>query len=425
MTGFLIIGLITAMLIFFLLYFSSNTLLKSFFNTSSFRQDAARHNVEELQMYVKKNNISATDTEELREWANQKHIGYFTISRERMLLYDNSYTGTIPLEQTESVQLHYTWQYFETVTFTDGDADVFIYENIEVKYYIAANTISAVISVFIWIGIFVFGVRHEVTYIKQLKDEVASMENGTMKNGFSTKGNDELTELAKGLERMRLVLIEKEENEEKMKAAQNKLVMGMAHDLRTPLTSLMTYLEIIKREKTIAAASKYIDKTLRKAIQIRELSDQLFEFFLLNSTQLPEMEVADNVEFLLGDYFSELYSLLENDGFIIDISNLLWPEIKIQVCNNYIGRIMNNIQSNIMKYADNYSTVEISSELVNEVFGITIQNGVSGLTDGVLGTGIGVNNISIMMKQMKGKCEVTSDEKTYSISLQFPCWTEH
>ena len=424
MTGLLLFGLIIAILLFSLLYFTGNTLLKSYFSTSSFRQNATKHNIEDLQTYATKNHISATDTDKLREWADQKHIGYFTISRERMLLYDNSYTGTLPLEQTESVQLHHTWQYFETVTFADGDADVFIYENIETKYYIIVNTIAAIISVLAWIGIFVIGVRHEVSYIKQLKDEVADMENGTMENGFSAKGSDELTDLANGLERMRLTLIEKEENEENMKTAQNKLVMGMAHDLRTPLTSLMTYLEIIKRQKSIDDASQYIEKTMGKAIQIKNLSDQLFEFFLLNSTHLPEMDTADNVEFLLGDYFSELYNLLENDGFTIDISNLLWNEIKIQTCYDYIGRIMNNILSNIMKYAEKHIPIQICSKYTKKEFAISIQNGVSNLTEEVFGTGIGVNNISIMMNQMNGRCEVISDDKTYTITLCFPYSTD-
>lgn len=424
MTGLLVFGLIIAILLFLLLYFSSNTLLKDFFTTSSFRQNAARHNVEALQTHVVKNKISATDTDKLREWAAQKRIGYFTISRERMLLYDNSYTGTLPLEQTESVQLHHTWQYFETVTFADGDADVFIYENIETKYYIIANTMAAIISVLVWLGIFVIGVRHEVSYIKHLKDEVADMENGSMKKGFSVKGNDELTDLANGLERMRLTLIEKEENEENMKTAQHKLVMGMAHDLRTPLTSLMTYLEIIRRQKSIDDAYQYIEKTLRKTIQIRNLSDQLFEFFLLNSTHRPEMEAADNVELLLGDYFSELCNLLENNGFSLDVSKLLWNEKNIQICYDYIGRIMNNIISNIIKYAEKHIPVQIYSKCPKKEFAIAIKNGIANQAVEVFGTGIGVNNISIMMSQMSGRSEVISDGKTYTITLWFPHSTD-
>ena len=46
---------------------------------------------------------------------------------------------------------------------------------------------------------------------------------------------------------MRQTLIQREQSEQELRAAQEKLVLGMSHDLRTPLTGLMTYLEILKK----------------------------------------------------------------------------------------------------------------------------------------------------------------------------------
>ena len=89
-----------------------------------------------FQEYVSRHHLAASDTERIREWAKENHIGYFTISRKRMLLYDNYYALPVALDRTKSEQLHYTWQYFQEVSFTDGNADVFIYVNRERKYYI-------------------------------------------------------------------------------------------------------------------------------------------------------------------------------------------------------------------------------------------------------------------------------------------------
>lgn len=420
MTGILLCGFVISILFFLILFWGSNTLLNNYFSTSSFRQDASNQNIDELQAYVKKNNISATDTERLREWAKQKHIGYFTISRERMLLYDNSYSGTIPLERTESEQLHYTWQYFQVVSFADGDADVFIYENFETKYYILVDVIAGVVSVMVWLGIFVLGVRHEVRYIKQLSTEASKLEAGLWSTEFTLKGQDELTDLAAGLEHMRTALIEKEKKEENMKSAQNKLVLGMAHDLRTPLTSLMAYLEVIKRQKSVEEAYIYIDKTVGKAIQIKNLSDQLFEFFLVNSDQLPEMETADNVEFILGDYLSELCNLLENEGYMINIDELEWRDVKIKVCYDYVGRIINNILSNIMKYADKNTYIKIHTRYFENELGLLIENNIAKTIEDTSGTGIGVNNICSMMMRMGGRCETKIEKNVYAILLGFP-----
>lgn len=80
---------------------------------------------------------------------------------------------------------------------------------------------------------------------------------------------------------MRKTLIKKEENEKQMKEYQSKLVLAMAHDVRTPLTSLITFLEIAIKKSTNTENQEYIQKSYQKANQIRELTDQLFDFFLI------------------------------------------------------------------------------------------------------------------------------------------------
>lgn len=290
MFQWLLFTFLIAALIFVISYKCGNYLLTIYFETSPFRKDASSEMIDNLQEYVTKNQISATDTDELREWAKQNQVYYFTISRERMLLYDNSYTGTIPLKDTESVQLNYTWQYFVQVLFEDGYADVFIYSDLESKYYIIVDIACAAVSVLIWFLFFIIGVQREVKYIKLLSLEVTSFDNKHLQNSFTIKGNDEITDLARGLDDMRTNLLEKEKHEESMRSAQNKLLLGMAHDLRTPLTSQIAYLEVIKRQPSIESAIPYVEKVQEKSFQIRNLSDQLFELFMIESDLYPHME---------------------------------------------------------------------------------------------------------------------------------------
>lgn len=53
----------------------------------------------------------------------------------------------------------------------------------------------------------------------------------------------------------------------------------MAHDLRTPLTGLMTFLEIARKQNSLNECTDYISKAYVKTTQIRDLSNQLFDFF--------------------------------------------------------------------------------------------------------------------------------------------------
>lgn len=219
---------------------------------------------------------------------------------------------------------------------------------------------------------------------------------------------------------MRLALLEKEEKEKYMKQAQDKLVLGMAHDLRTPLTSLMAYLEIIKKKTCENAILLYAEKAFDKTIEIRNLSEQLFEFFFVNTEQLPELEPPENAEYSLGDYFSELCAFLKGNGFRVVVDNLIWKPVPIRISSDHMGRIINNILSNINKYADRQNDIEVSSAYCSDQIGLTIKN--SKMEDGetVTGTGIGVKNIYTMMEQMKGRCEIDEFERSYSITLWFP-----
>lgn len=420
MIKLLLLGFSAAMALFFVLYFAGNVLLDDYFSTSDFIYNAETAYIEELRSFVQKEHIPATDTARLGEWAHKKRISHFTISRNRVLIYDSTYSDTVILGQTETETLHYNWQYFHSVPFPDGDADVYIYADYEMKYYILFYTLDAILSMSLWIILFALGIRKEVKYIRQLSYSVTQIELGSRNFEIPVKGNDELGTLAHGLDQMRLALMEKEENEKQMKAAQDKLVLGMAHDLRTPLTGLMTFLEIAKKQQLLTECVNYIDKAYAKTIQIRDLSNQLFELFLISSEQPVKLENPENVEYALGEYLSELCGLLEMDGYPVSIDRLYWEPVQIQICTDYAGRIIDNLVSNIKKYADRTVPVELSSEYTASYVNITIRNKSSQSNQYVHGTGIGVNNIHAMMAQMNGNCNVRIEPDYYSIILSFP-----
>ena len=292
--------------------------------------------------------------------------------------------------------------------------------NRERKYYILVDVAAALCGVLVWIGVFAFGVSGYVRYIRQLSGEVAKLEDGLWSVDFTIKGEDELTDLARGLEHMKTVLLEKEEKERNMKKAQNKLVLGMAHDLRTPLTALMAYLEIIKREPEHDKVKLYVKKTVEKAIQIKNLSDQLFEFFLINSGQQPQMEKSESIAFVMEDYCSELCNVLQTNGYTVTLGWKQWEEVKISVCYDYIGRIMNNLLSNLLKYADKTKENLLDMGICQDEFFFSIMNAAANKEQDHRGTGIGVHNIEIMMEQMQGRCEEECGEESYRICLYFP-----
>ena len=219
---------------------------------------------------------------------------------------------------------------------------------------------------------------------------------------------------------MRLSLIEKDRKEAELKDAQDKLLLGMTHDLRTPLTGLMTFLEIAQQQSSLEECKRYTSKAYRKTMQIRDLSNQLFEFFLIHSETPVELEKPEYVEYALGEYLSELCGLLEINNYSFNIENLSWKPVKIRLNTDYMGRIINNIFSNITKYADSTIPVELSSIYDDHYIHLTIKNKILTTTKHPGGTGIGVKNIYTMISQMEGYCDVNIDNNHYIITLTFP-----
>ena len=91
MIGILLLGFFLALLLFLLIFFMGNGALSRYFESSMYRRNVSKETIAMFQEYVSRHHLAASDTERIREWAKENHIGYFTISRKRMLLYDNYY----------------------------------------------------------------------------------------------------------------------------------------------------------------------------------------------------------------------------------------------------------------------------------------------------------------------------------------------
>lgn len=415
----LVRGLLAGLFVMGLLYFGGKGCLQQFFFNTGYIYKREVQRADELQSYVDKNCLKATDYKQLKKWALQRNIREFTVSRDQWLLFDVSYDGILTPGSREITD--FSWKIFHKIKFADGNADVYLYEGFADKYYDILAGTSILVGFIVCIGIFSYEMQEDLRYIQCLKKEVDVITKGNLQEHITVTGNDELAQLAGGLEIMRQTLIQKEQSEQELRAAQEKLVLGMSHDLRTPLTGLMTYLEILKKQqKNRNVTDEYIQKSLDKVIQIRNLSDQMFEYFFVNSQHKVELEEAEDIFSAFGDYLSELCVLLEDEGFTVDTEMLEWNPAAVRINTDLFGRIMNNIISNIEKYAGRNKPIQIQILYEESHIGILIGNTTDQPEQPVHKTGIGLQNISVMMEHMHGYVEVSEKEKDYCIILYFP-----
>ena len=249
--------------------------IDDYFLETSYLQKEELKMVQELQDYVLAQGIAASDQGALSEWVKKKSVVYLEIYRNDMLLYVSDTTEAE--DYYEDMEVPYYRESYYDVRFADGKAEVFVVGAFAYRYQMYTVVASMVLCFLIFIGCFLWGVRRRILYIQDIHREVEIMEGGCLDHGIPVRGRDELARLAGGLNQMRLTL--KENMEQELREANQDLIVGLAHDLRTPLTALTTYVQVMQSGVCGDELKRdyYLDKIMAKAVQMKELSDRLFE----------------------------------------------------------------------------------------------------------------------------------------------------
>ncbi|MDD3795106.1 MAG: histidine kinase dimerization/phospho-acceptor domain-containing protein [Lachnospiraceae bacterium] len=416
-------------------------MLDRYFLESDYIQKATDRTAAQLQDYIKKNQLTTADGTMLDAW-NRKHLlVYYMIYRNGQPLYDSFYTdlGDEAADSYDSSLAYLDGSNQYTFEFADGTATVYIEGFFEFQFYDMANYIELGISAVFFVLVFLIFLQKKIKYVRILEDEIRILESGGMDMQITVKGRDELAELAYGLDQMRLSLNENMQEKEELLEANRSLVTGMAHDLRTPLTTLLLYTELLEkgRYKNEEEMKKYLEKAADKAVQIKRMSDQLFERFYISGKKPEPLEAMRSVEYVLKDELSDFVMFLESQKYQVDC-RLTWPEVKIAVVTDYMGRILDNISSNLCKYADAKEPIEISvkwkealargwaspGEKCQGILEFSIRNRIRPEIVRMESTHVGIRNIEQMMRRMNGNSRVENDGEHYRISLRFPAEKE-
>ena len=365
-------GTAAGLYLILLLYFGGRNLMQQYFFQYDTKEAAL---AQELGEYARKYHITAENAQALFSWTEQQQVQELMIAREGWLIFHADYPGKLLSKRRKMPSG--TWRPWHYVEFADGGADVYVSTGFDEKYDYMLLAFSVLAGFASCLGI-----------------------------------------VASGMHRQ---LLEKERTEKELRRAQEKLVLGMSHDLRTPLTGLLAYMEVIKKQEAGAGCSReYVEKAYHKILQIKELSDQLFEYFLADSQKGIQLEPPEEISSALGDYLSELCALLDCSGFRVHMQMPEWKPVFIRVNTDYLGRIMNNLYSNLEKYADRNQEVVIQMIYEPDRAGIVIQNSMAQAGPYEGGTGIGVSNICLMMEQMGGQAQADMTEQVYRMILYFP-----
>lgn len=374
--------------------------------------------VEEFQSYITDNDIRSDDFESINAWVTGE-------SNVTLVIYDNGkaiFDSTVSWRQNHGIEdgpPPNNYRKLYSVSFADKDVEVELFMLIEFKFRALITNIAIVISLLTFIMILTTFIRHKVKYITLLEKEVNILEGGDLNYRLTVKGNDEFTYLAKSIDNMRASIIERQKEEEQARDANHKLVTAMSHDLRTPLTILIGLLEIIdgKKYSNEQELETYITKSKNKAYQIKELSDQIFEYFFAFDMKESELNREyygiDVINTMIEDY---IFSLSEK-GYIFEYDHCE-GEAKVYIDVKVFGRVFSNIFSNILKYADKDKPVIINSKIDSGFLKIEVSNTVLEKKHKEESTNIGIEVCKNILQQHNGEFFCTNDGKTFSVFIR-------
>ena len=146
-----------------------------------------------------------------------------------------------------------------------------------------------------------------IRYISNISDAVQSISEGNLNTTIDVIGDDEFSSMAANLNRMVEDIRELMDKERESERTKNELITNVAHDLRTPLTSIIGYLELLAGNSKIPAEMqhKYIEIAYGKARRLEKLIEDLFGFTKLNYGRI-SMHVSQlDVVKLLGQLLEE------------------------------------------------------------------------------------------------------------------------
>ena len=185
---------------------------------------------------------------------------------------------------------------------------------------------------------------------------------------------EEDSEVFARISEIKLEMNSKETALQKEMSRKNDMVTYLAHDLKTPLTSVIGYLSILEDEPELPPEQrkKYIDVALRKAVRLEELEEQLFEICRFNLTEI-EIEAGDvNLSKMLEQITYEFAPLLREKN--LTICTKISSDVHYSCDVDKIERVFDNLIRNAINYSYPESEINVSLDVDDKFVNIIIEN---------------------------------------------------
>lgn len=191
---------------------------------------------------------------------------------------------------------------------------------------------------------------------------------------FTEKCPEELREFSGKLKDFKYELKVNEQARKQAEQQKNDLVVYLAHDLKTPLTSVIGYLSLLEEAEELSTAqrAKYIGIALEKAYRLEQLINEFFEITRMNLQTIPTQKVPVNLTILLVQIINEFYPMLEEKR--MNVIENIEQEIVVFADADKLARVFDNLFRNAVNYSFDETSIVCTAYKQEDYVFISLKN---------------------------------------------------
>lgn len=234
---------------------------------------------------------------------------------------------------------------------------------------------------YVLMGILVFSVKflmlqdRSVRYVGKISDAMNSIAEGDLNTTVDVVGDDEFSLMAESLNKMVEEIRKLMDKERESERTKNELITNVAHDLRTPLTSIIGYLELLSGKVQLPPEmqKKYIDIAYSKSRRLEKLIEDLFGFTKMNYGKIAMHVSQVDIVKLLGQLLEEFYPNFADKGLSYELQSNVPAKI-ITADGNLLARLFDNLINNAIKYGAEGKRIILKINAEDETVQISVTN---------------------------------------------------
>ena len=472
LVGSILIGAFLATLIFMTTRAAADYYIDNVYLSEDNKKAREQEYLEDLRQYILENNITAADSDKFQAWIDENSYVFLSVSSGNELIYSSVVAnpeqppedgedklpdegGTLDPEKpnpenpekpgeengggkdddnidgifsgpTREELLDKVASIIDSdsidIEYEDGKKETFLVKIYDYSEYLQRdilNVLCFVLSMVVLATVIVEHFGRIIARINRLQYDVKEVAEGHLEYPIVATGFDEITRLAYDVENMRTSMLQNIEKEREALQMNTELITSMSHDIRTPLTVLMGYVDIMKSDLSPEEMREYVVASEKTVHRLKQLSDDMFKYFRAfgkgaEGITMEEYDAATLFEQLLTEHVL----LLSESGYDVkyDISELLEGKYIVRTDAPHMTRIIDNIFSNLYKYADMEREVYITGKKVNDTAVFEFKN-TTKINSGAESSKVGLKTCKRLSEYILNSFDYGDEDGTFTLTF--------